>query len=398
MGPACAANAGASSNWCAYETSTSCGCNSCTVAANSFRILDCSLNACGDRRLAEVTDLEEAAPATAQWGRRRRRFFDARRRRRRFFDNRRRRRRFFDYRRRRRRTAYPTPFPTRFPTRQPSAFPTTFPTHFPTRYPSTYPTPFPSPLPCDYGSHGCFKGSAGICYKHGGNTWGCGCKNTHWCSRGCSKPHAYHTCTLITPMPTPYPTPFPTPYPTAYPTRFPTAYPTRYPTRYPTTFPTSYPTPYPTAYPTPTCATTCSVKNHFNNKGGKFGKKIITVHDRDQIMYHHNHDQHRCYVTAAGKCKCICKSINGGSEQQFHKGALTGEKAAGSLTLAGYAEGTKFHKAITVFNDGCGDVNLGKYRIDIYHNGGIKRNFYINLPNKILKSGKSFNICNSISS
>merc|ERR1712100_691730 len=40
-------------------------------------------------------------------------------------------------------------------------------------------------------------------------------------------------------------------------------------------------------------------------------------------------------------------------------------------------------------------LNLGKYRIDIYHNGGIKRNFYINLPNKILASGKSFNICNS---
>merc|ERR1740127_403137 len=87
--PACAANAGAS-------------CNSCTVAANFFRILDCSLNACGDRRLVETTDLEEAAPATAQWGRRRRRFFDYRRRR----------RRFFDYRRRRRRTPYPTPFPT----------------------------------------------------------------------------------------------------------------------------------------------------------------------------------------------------------------------------------------------------------------------------------------------
>merc|ERR1712125_283270 len=108
--PACAANAGAESNWCTYETSTSCGCNSCTVAANSFRILDCSLNACGDRRLAETTDLEEAAPATAQWGRRRRRFFDYRRRR----------RRFFDYRRRRRRTNYPTPFPTPYPTPAPT--------------------------------------------------------------------------------------------------------------------------------------------------------------------------------------------------------------------------------------------------------------------------------------
>merc|ERR1719504_218084 len=102
--PKCAAKAGAQANWCAFETSTSCGCTTCTVAANSFRINDCSLNACGDRRLADepTTDLEEAAPATAQWGRRRRRFFDARRRR----------RRFFDARRRRRRTPYPTPSPT----------------------------------------------------------------------------------------------------------------------------------------------------------------------------------------------------------------------------------------------------------------------------------------------
>merc|ERR1719498_1604743 len=125
--PACAAKAGESSNWCTYEASTSCGCNSCTEAANSFRILDCSLNACGDRRLVETTDLEEASAQTPQWGRRRRRFFDNRRRRRRFFDNRRRRRRFFDNRRRRRRTNYPTPFPTRFPTRFPTPFPTPFP-------------------------------------------------------------------------------------------------------------------------------------------------------------------------------------------------------------------------------------------------------------------------------
>merc|ERR1712100_1006853 len=78
-----------------------------------------------------------------------------------------------------------------------------------------------------------------------------------------------------------------------------------------------------------------------------------------------------------GSCKCICKSLKGGMEKQF-RGALTGEKAAGHLTLAGYAEGTTFHKAVTVFN-----------------NGGVKRNFYINLPKKMLASGKSFNICNS---
>merc|ERR1711939_958057 len=88
-------------------------------------------------------------------------------------------------------------------------------------------------------------------------------------------------------------------------------------------------------------------------------------------------------------------AVNGVAPSSSSTGALTGEKAAGHLTLAGYAEGTNYHKAITVFNEGCGNVNLGKYRIDIYHNGGIKRNFYINLPNKILASGKSFNICNS---
>merc|ERR1711865_914747 len=120
---------------CAYESSSNCGCNSCgSGVVHAFRINDCSLNACGDRRLAETTDLEEQTTQTAQWGRRRRRFFDSRRRRRRFFDYRRRRRRFFDYpRRRRRRTSYPTPYPT-------TAFPTAFPTAYPTAYPTAHPT------------------------------------------------------------------------------------------------------------------------------------------------------------------------------------------------------------------------------------------------------------------
>merc|ERR1719331_2118323 len=108
--PTCASAVPAATTNCAYEAATSCGCNNAACNANSFRINDCSLNACGDRRLAETTDLEEAAPATAQWGRRRRRFFDARRRR----------RRFFDARRRRRRTNYPTPFPTPYPTPSPT--------------------------------------------------------------------------------------------------------------------------------------------------------------------------------------------------------------------------------------------------------------------------------------
>merc|ERR1712028_17407 len=114
---ACAAAAGAASNYCAYESSSNCGCNSCGAGVvNAFRINDCSLNACGDRRLTETWDLEEQTTQTAQWGRRRRRFFDSRRRRRRFFDYRRRRRRFFDNRRRRRRTTYPTAYPTAHPT------------------------------------------------------------------------------------------------------------------------------------------------------------------------------------------------------------------------------------------------------------------------------------------
>merc|ERR1719331_2626662 len=86
--PTCASAVPAGTTNCAYEAATSCGCNNAACNANSFRINDCSLNACGDRRLVETTDLEEAGQQTAQWGRRRRRFFDARRRRRRFFDNR----------------------------------------------------------------------------------------------------------------------------------------------------------------------------------------------------------------------------------------------------------------------------------------------------------------------
>merc|ERR1719235_1766495 len=93
--PKCHLAAGGPSQYCAYEASTSCGCNSCDLTSvNSFRVADCSLTTCGDRRLAETTDLEEAAPASAQWGRRRCRFFDYRRR---------------------RRTPYPTPFPTPSP-------------------------------------------------------------------------------------------------------------------------------------------------------------------------------------------------------------------------------------------------------------------------------------------
>ena len=105
--PTCVAAAGSEANFCAYEGTSNCGCNSCNTdgGVNAFRF-GCGLNACGDRRLTETTDLEEQTQETASWGRRRRRFFDARRRR----------RRFFDYRRRRRRTSYPTPFPTPSPT------------------------------------------------------------------------------------------------------------------------------------------------------------------------------------------------------------------------------------------------------------------------------------------
>merc|ERR1711959_831993 len=107
----CHLASGGPAQYCAYEASTSCGCTSCDLASvNSFRVSDCSLTTCSRRLVAETTDLEEAAPATAQWGRRRRRFFDYRRRR----------RRFFDYRRRRRRTNYPTPFPTPYPTPAPT--------------------------------------------------------------------------------------------------------------------------------------------------------------------------------------------------------------------------------------------------------------------------------------
>merc|ERR1712072_1334987 len=83
--------------------------------------------------------------------------------------------------------------------------------------------------------------------------------------------------------------------------------------------PTRYPTAYPTAYPTPTCATTCQLKQH-KWKGGKKEKKVIVTHDRKLQFHYHNHDQHRCYKTAAGKCECVCTSANGGHNIQFHKG------------------------------------------------------------------------------
>merc|ERR1719231_1153917 len=101
--------------------------------------------------------------------------------------------------------------------------------HNPHRH-TPFPTPFPTPHPCDNGSHGCDKNAGGICYKQGGNRWSCGCRNTHWCSRGCSQPHRYHTCTKITAAPPPHPPPFPTPYPTSNPTPSPTPAPTSFPT------------------------------------------------------------------------------------------------------------------------------------------------------------------------
>merc|ERR1712232_1401729 len=117
--------------------------------------------------------------------------------------------------------------------------------------------------------------------------------------------------------PTRYPTAYPTAFPTAYPTRYPTAFPTAFPTAYPTRFPTAYPTRYPTAYPTPTCATTCQLKQHQWKNGGKKEKKVIVTHDRKLQFHYHNHDQHRCYKTAAGKCECT--SANGGAGIQFHQ-------------------------------------------------------------------------------
>merc|ERR1719223_2153054 len=93
---------------CAYESTTACGCTSCDNSVDTYRV-GCGLDVCS-RRLTETSDLEEATPQSAQWGRRRRRFFDNRRRRRRFFDN----------RRRRRRTNYPAPPPLPPPASSPT--------------------------------------------------------------------------------------------------------------------------------------------------------------------------------------------------------------------------------------------------------------------------------------
>merc|ERR1719446_754380 len=84
---------------------------------------------------------------------------------------------------------------------------TPYPTPFPTRYPTAYPTPYPTTHPCISGLHNCDV-HHGECQEKGIGYY-CTCKQTHWCSQGCSwhgnplENHRGHKCTLITSAPTP---------------------------------------------------------------------------------------------------------------------------------------------------------------------------------------------------
>jgi predicted extracellular nuclease len=77
--------------------------------------------------------------------------------------------------------------------------------------------------------------------------------------------------------------------------------------------------------------------------------------------------------------------------------------AAAELSITAYTEGSSFHKAAVVSNDGCTDVQLNDYTIAMYMNqytGTTDVNKYqlLALPVETIASGASFTICNMFSS
>jgi len=73
--------------------------------------------------------------------------------------------------------------------------------------------------------------------------------------------------------------------------------------------------------------------------------------------------------------------------------------AAAELSFTGYTEGSSWHKAVVVSNDGCIDVQLNDYTISMYMNKNTNTNSNSNyqsltLPVETIASGASFTICN----
>jgi hypothetical protein len=108
-------------------------------------------------------------------------------------------------------------------------------------------------------------------------------------------------------------------------------------------------------------------------------------------------------------CKCVCHESLGCSIRHHHQSGYKktfehcvskiaaptpSPKSSKGITLAGYAEGSHYHKAVTVFNDGCSTEDISEFHLDVYHNGATKRNYHIKLEGS-LKPGEALNVCHS---
>lgn len=74
----------------------------------------------------------------------------------------------------------------------------------------------------------------------------------------------------------------------------------------------------------------------------------------------------------------------------------TGDQAeahASQLTIAGYAEGSGYNKAVTIFNSGCQSIDLSEYEMRVTVNSGSTSRT-IQLTGS-LAGGASFMVCNN---
>jgi hypothetical protein len=120
-----------------------------------------------------------------------------------------------------------------------------------------------------------------------------------------------------------------------------------------------------------------------------------------------------CRMASVYDCKCVCHDSLGCAIRHHHTSGYSktfehctqkiapptpAPKSSKGITLAGYAEGSYYHKAVTVYNDGCHAEELSGFNIAVFHNGrSATPNFVIPLRGN-LKSGESVNVCNTKSS
>jgi len=141
-----------------------------------------------------------------------------------------------------------------------------------------------------------------------------------------------------------------------------------------------------------------------------------------------SYNQHRCYKTCSSwldekervcvgnlgcACECSSKPETTGFMSLYnpHKDTLatlpqndleqfwtdrTGDQAeaqASLLTIAGYAEGSGYNKAVALFNSGCQSIDLSKYQMRVTVNSGSSSQT-IQLTGS-LAGGASFMVCNN---